>query len=79
MTQGKGSQKKLYVLVEINRCATDAIQSVTGCSLGKRSMCWKDFGIMAATYLNLETGQAVRGLPPWNYPGSFQKKILPGN
>jgi len=53
-------RKKLYVLVEIDRCATDAIQSVTGCSLGKRSMRWKDFGIMAATYLNLETGQAVR-------------------
>ena len=53
-------RKKLYVLVEIDRCATDAIQSVTGCSLGKRSMRWKDFGIMAATYVNLETGQAVR-------------------
>ncbi len=53
-------RKKLYVLVEIDRCATDAIQSVTGCSLGKRSMRWKDFGIMAATYVNLETGLAVR-------------------
>ncbi len=53
-------RKKLYVLVEIDRCATDAIQSVTGCSLGKRSMRWKDFGIMAATFVNLETGKAVR-------------------
>jgi formylmethanofuran dehydrogenase subunit E len=57
----KGSdRKKLYVLVEIDRCATDAIQSVTGCSLGKRSMRWMDFGIMAATFVNLETGKAVR-------------------
>ncbi len=53
-------RKKLYVLVEIDRCATDAIQSVTGCSLGKRSMRWIDFGIMAATFVNLDTGQAVR-------------------
>ncbi len=53
-------RKKLYVLVEIDRCATDAIQSVTGCSLGKRSMRWVDFGIMAATFVNLETGKAVR-------------------
>ncbi|BCO10541.1 formylmethanofuran dehydrogenase subunit E [Desulfolithobacter dissulfuricans] len=53
-------RKKLYVVVEIDRCATDAIQSVTGCSLGKRSMRWKDFGIMAATFVNLETGRAVR-------------------
>lgn len=53
-------RKKLYILVEIDRCATDAIQSVTGCSLGKRSLRWIDFGIMAATFVNLESGQAVR-------------------
>ncbi len=53
-------RKKLYVLVEIDRCATDAIQSVTGCSLGKRSMRWKDFGIMAASFVNLDNGKAVR-------------------
>ena len=53
-------RKKLSVLVEIDRCATDAIQSVTGCSLGKRSLRWMDFGIMAATFVNLKTGKAVR-------------------
>lgn len=53
-------RKKLYVIVEIDRCATDAIQSVTGCSLGKRSMKWLDHGIMAATFVNLATGSAVR-------------------
>ncbi len=26
-------RKKLYVFIEIDRCATDAIQTVTGCSL----------------------------------------------
>jgi formylmethanofuran dehydrogenase subunit E len=56
----EADRKKLYVLVEIDRCATDAIQSVTGCSLGKRSMRWLDHGIMAATFVNLETGKAVR-------------------
>jgi len=53
-------RKKLYVLVEIDRCATDAIQSVTGCSLGKRSLRFLDYGIMAATFINLETNIAVR-------------------
>ena len=33
-------RKSLYVFVEIDRCATDAIQTVTGCSLGKRSLKW---------------------------------------
>jgi len=53
-------RKKLYVIVEIDRCATDAIQSVTGCRLGKRTMGFKDFGIMAATFVNLETSDSVR-------------------
>jgi formylmethanofuran dehydrogenase subunit E len=61
ITDPKGKQRKsLYVLVEIDRCATDAIQSVTGCSLGKRSLKWLDYGIMAATFVNLSTGKAVR-------------------
>jgi formylmethanofuran dehydrogenase subunit E len=53
-------RKKLVVYVEIDRCATDAIQSVTGCSLGKRSLKFMDYGKMAATFVNLETGRAVR-------------------
>ena len=53
-------RKKFYVLVEIDRCATDAIQTVTGCSLGKRSLKWLDYGVMAATFVNLDTEKAVR-------------------
>jgi len=53
-------RKKFYVFVEIDRCATDAIQSVAGCTLGKRSMRWVDNGVMAATFVNLETNEAVR-------------------
>lgn len=53
-------RKKLIVYVEIDRCATDAIQSATGCCLGKRSLKYLDYGKMAATYVNIETGKAVR-------------------
>jgi len=53
-------RKKFYVIVEIDRCATDAIQTVTGCSLGKRSLKWLDHGIMAATFVNFDSGKAVR-------------------
>lgn len=57
----RGTQRKdFYVLVEIDRCATDAIQTVTGCSLGKRSLKWLDYGIMAATFVNLKKETAVR-------------------
>jgi len=61
ITDPKGKdRKKLIVYVEIDRCATDAIQSVTGCSLGKRSLKWMDYGVMAATFVNLETGKSIR-------------------
>jgi formylmethanofuran dehydrogenase subunit E len=54
--------KKLVVSVEIDRCATDAIQAVTGCSLGRRTLKFFDYGKMAATFTNLETRKAVRVL-----------------
>jgi formylmethanofuran dehydrogenase subunit E len=53
-------RKKIYLFVEIDRCATDALQSVTGCSLGHRTMRFLDFGKMAVTFVNLESGRSVR-------------------
>ena len=52
--------KKLIVYVEMDRCATDAVQSVTGCSLGKRTLKFLDYGKMAATFVNTATQKAVR-------------------
>jgi formylmethanofuran dehydrogenase subunit E len=55
-------RKRIIVFVEMDRCATDAIQSVTGCSLGHRTMKFMDYGKMAATFVNLKTGKTVRAL-----------------
>jgi formylmethanofuran dehydrogenase subunit E len=54
--------KKLVVYVEMDRCATDAVQAVTGCSLGKRTLKFLDYGKMAATFFNTVTRKAVRVL-----------------
>lgn len=53
-------QKRLMVFVEIDRCPTDAIMALTGCTPGKRTLKIHDYGKMAATFLNLESGRAVR-------------------
>ncbi len=53
-------RKRLVVLVEIDRCATDAIMTVTGCRIGRRNMKVVDNGKMAATFVDLQTGRAVR-------------------
>lgn len=52
--------KKLIIYVEMDRCATDAISHVTGVKLGRRSLKFIDNGIMAATFVNLESGNAFR-------------------
>lgn len=59
----KGKDKKnIYVYAEINRCATEAIQSVTGCSLEEKNFNLIDIGVMAATFVNLETDVSYRVL-----------------
>ena len=53
-------RKRLITYVEIDRCATDAIGLVTGCRLGKRTLKFRDWGKMAATYVDLSSDTAVR-------------------
>jgi formylmethanofuran dehydrogenase subunit E len=53
-------RKRLVTFVEIDRCATDAIGLVTGCRLGKRALKFRDWGKMAATFVDLARGSGVR-------------------
>ncbi len=52
--------KQLIVFIEIDRCTGDAVAYVTNAKLGRRSLKFVDYGIMAATFVNLETGRAYR-------------------
>ena len=53
-------RKRLVTFVEIDRCATDAIGVVTGCRLGKRALKFRDWGKMAATFIDLPSDRAIR-------------------
>lgn len=53
-------RKRLVTYVEIDRCATDAIGVVTGCRLGKRALKFRDWGKMAATFVDLASNKAIR-------------------
>ncbi len=57
--QGK-DRKRLVTFVEIDRCATDAVAVVTGCRLGKRALKFRDWGKVAATFVDVSTGDAYR-------------------
>ncbi|MBA4179008.1 MAG: hypothetical protein C0506_00300 [Anaerolinea sp.] len=53
-------RKRLFVVSETDRCGADAIQTVTGCRPGKRTMKFLDYGKLAARFLDAETGRAIR-------------------
>jgi formylmethanofuran dehydrogenase subunit E len=57
--QGK-DRKRVVTFVEIDRCATDAVAVVTGCRLGKRALKFRDWGKVAATFVDVTSGRAIR-------------------
>jgi formylmethanofuran dehydrogenase subunit E len=52
--------KRLIVFIEMDRCTGDAVAYVTNAKLGRRSLKYVDYGIMAATFVNLETNRSYR-------------------
>jgi formylmethanofuran dehydrogenase subunit E len=53
-------RKRIVTYVEIDRCVTDAVALVADCRLGKRALKFRDWGKVAATFCDLQTGRAVR-------------------
>jgi formylmethanofuran dehydrogenase subunit E len=52
--------KQLIVFIEMDRCTGDAVAFVTNVKLGRRSLKYVDYGIMAATFINLQNSRAFR-------------------
>jgi formylmethanofuran dehydrogenase subunit E len=53
-------RKRIVTFVEIDRCVTDAVSLVANCRLGKRALKFRDWGKVAATFCDLQTGRAIR-------------------
>lgn len=53
-------RKRLLTCVEIDRCVTDAVALVAHCRLGKRALKFYDWGKVAATFVDLQSGRAIR-------------------
>ena len=52
--------RDLLVFVEIDRCMTDAVQAITGCSLGRRTLKYHDYGRFAATFHDMAGRRSIR-------------------
>jgi formylmethanofuran dehydrogenase subunit E len=57
---GRDIDEEMVAIVENDACGVDAIQVVTGCTFGKGNLIFKDYGKQAYTFINRETGDAVR-------------------
>ena len=55
--------KRLIALVETDGCTLDGIGVATGCWDGRRTMFTFDYGKVAATFVDSETGQSIRIMP----------------
>ena len=55
--------KRLLTIVETDGCAFDGITIATGCYIGRRTAWLRDFGKIAATFIDSHTERAVRILP----------------
>lgn len=56
-------EKRLYVIVEADGCASDAIVAATNCWPGRRTMRIEDFGKIAATFVDTQSERAIRIIP----------------
>jgi formylmethanofuran dehydrogenase subunit E len=55
--------KRLLIIIETDGCFADGIEAATGCTIGHRTLRVEDFGKIAATFVDVKTGQAVRVAP----------------
>src|SRR5271155_5784544 len=60
ITDPIAERKRIVTFVEIDRCLTDAVALVANCRLGKRALKLRDWGKVAATFADLQTGRAIR-------------------
>ncbi len=61
--EGRRDDKRLLTIVETDGCAADGVSVATGCTVGHRTLRVMDFGKVAATFVDVCTGEAVRIVP----------------
>jgi formylmethanofuran dehydrogenase subunit E len=58
--------KRLLVITETDGCFADGLSAATNCTVGHRTLRVEDYGKAAATFVDTQTGRAVRVAPVIN-------------
>ncbi len=56
----RAEDEELVAIAETDACGVDAVMVVTGCTLGKGNLLYRDYGKHAFTFLNRNSGKGVR-------------------
>lgn len=57
------TDKRLLIFVETDGCFADGVEAATGCTMGHRTLRLEDYGKIAATFVDVQSEQAVRVAP----------------
>ena len=60
LSSSRSEDEEFLTIVENDSCSVDAIQVVTGCTFGKGNLIFKDHGKQVFTFVNRNTGDALR-------------------
>ncbi len=60
LRSSRAMDEEFLAIVENDSCSVDAIQVVTGCTMGKGNLIFKDYGKHVYTFINRNTGDALR-------------------
>lgn len=56
----RAQDEELIAIVENDACGIDAVQVLTGCTIGKGNLIYKDYAKQVYTFASRKTGEAVR-------------------
>ncbi len=78
----RAEDEELLAIVENDACGVDAVQVLTGCSLGKGNLIYRDYGKQVYTFACRNSGRAVRisvkGKGPSPEYSELRKKVFSG-
>lgn len=57
------ADKRLLAIVETDGCFVDGVEAVAGVSVGRRTLRVEDYGKIAATFVDVKSGRALRVAP----------------
>ncbi|MDI6696065.1 MAG: FmdE family protein [Anaerolineales bacterium] len=55
--------KRLLIIMETDGCFADGVEAATGCTIGRRTLRVEDYGKIAATFVDVKLGKAIRISP----------------